>query len=95
MPKKPRKRRYPAGSGGKITYPPPHWRFTDLIKGLGHEKDIVDKLVMRGYARVPTSTIEGWRRRNRIPAMWVPAFVQLGMDEKLINRVDDLKVATP
>jgi hypothetical protein len=85
-------RRSPAGSGGKVTYFPPLWRFNDLITGLGQEKLIVEKLVARGYPRVPVTSIVGWRLRKSIPPFWVPVFIQMGLDEQIINRIEDLRV---
>ena len=88
---RPYSRSTPAGSGGKLTYEPPQWRFDELILGLGHEKEISKKLASRGFARVPPSSILGWRLRNRIPPPWVPIFIQMGLDAKLIKRISDLE----
>jgi hypothetical protein len=82
----------PRGSGGKHTYEPPKWRFDELILGLGFESQIVEKLVRRGYPRVPASSIIGWRSRNSIPPIWLPVFIQMGLDEKLITNIEDLRV---
>jgi hypothetical protein len=88
---KPRKRRV-GGSGGKVTYPPPRWRFGDLLTGLGHESQIASKLEQRGYPRVPLDSIVSWRLRNSIPAYWVPILIQMGLDERLIARIEDLRI---
>ena len=82
----------PSGSGGKHTYEPPKWRFGELLTGLGSDGLIVEKLVFRGYPRVPKSSIAGWRFRDSIPSVWIPVFIQMGLDEKLINDIGDLQV---
>ena len=92
-PRKPRKRA-PRGGGGKHSYVKPRWRFDDLISGLGHEKVIVEKLVLRGYPRVPDGSVLGWRLRSSIPSFWVPVFIQMGLEEKLIRTIEDLRVPT-
>jgi len=87
----PRKRRV-GGSGGKVTYDPPAWRFGDLLTGLGSDQQVAAKLVQRGYPLVPVNSITGWRLRNSIPPFWVPIVIQLGLDEKLIKKIEDLRV---
>ena len=89
--KKPRAAR---GGGGKHSYVKPAWRFGELIVGLGHEKVIVEKLVARGYPRVPDNSVLGWRLRNSIPSFWVPVFLQMGLEAKLIKNIEDLRVQT-
>jgi len=83
---------YPRGGWGKHTYPPPQWRFDEMLFGLGSSRSIAQKLVERGYPRLPLSSIAGWRMRNSVPVFWLPALVQLALDEKIINRIDDLRV---
>ena len=91
-PSKPPRPRRTGGSGGKLTYDPPAWRFDDLLLGLGTDGLVADKLVQRGYPKVPANSITGWRLRNSIPPFWVPIIIQLGLDEKLIKRIEDLRV---
>lgn len=86
--KKRLRRRAASGSGGKLTYTPPVWRFDELILGLGREDQIVEDLVGRGYSRVPPTSIVGWRLRNSIPPAWLPIFIQLGIEAGLIKNVE-------
>jgi len=88
--KPPRTKR--SGSGGKHTYVPPRWRFDDILVGLGPDSAIVHKVTKRGYPKIPRSTIAGWRLRNSIPTFWVPLFIQMALDEKLIRRIEDMHV---
>ena len=90
-PSKPPRPRRTGGSGGKITYDPPAWRFADILTVLGSDKQIAAKLVERGYPNVPDNSITGWRLRNSIPAFWVPVIIQMGLEEKLIKSIEDLK----
>jgi len=87
----PRKRRV-GGSGGKVTYDPPKWRFNDLLIGLGADELVAFKLERRGYPRVPVNSITGWRLRNSIPPFWLPVIIQLGLEEKIIKKIEDLRV---
>jgi hypothetical protein len=80
------------GGGGKHTYVPPVWRFDEVILGLGSATDIANRLVAKGYPRIPRSSIAGWRMRNSIPPVWVPVFIQMALDAKLINKIEDLRV---
>ena len=90
----PSKNRKPRGNaGGKHSYVKPRWRFGDLVQGLGHENVIVEKLVERGYPRVPANSVLGWRLRNSIPSFWVPIFIQMAIEEKLINNIEDLRAS--
>ena len=91
-PSKPPRPRRIGGSGGKLTYDPPAWRFGDLLTGLGTDTMVADKLVRRGYPKVPVNSITGWRLRNSIPPFWVPIVIQMGLDEQLIKSIDDLRV---
>jgi hypothetical protein len=93
MARKPRKRAA-RGGGGKHSYVKPVWRFGDLVTGLGHDAYIVEKLARRGYPRVPVNSVTGWRLRNSIPSFWVPVFLQMGIEEKLIKNIEDLRVQT-
>jgi hypothetical protein len=80
------------GGGGKHTYAPPQWRFAEMLEGLGSSTDVAKKAVARGYPRIPQSSIAGWRMRNSIPPFWVPVFIQMALDEKLITKIEDLRV---
>ena len=85
-------KRLARGGGGKHSYVKPSWRFGDLVTGLGHDTQIVEKLVKRGYPLVPVNSVTGWRLRNSIPSFWVPVFLQMGIEEKLIKDIEDLRV---
>jgi len=79
------------GGGGRYSYVPPKWRYNDLIEALGSDTDISAKIAARGYPAIPRSSIAGWKMRNSIPPVWVPVLIQLALDERLINSIDDLR----
>lgn len=81
----------PRGSGGKRTYRIPEWRFTDMLAVLGTANQIREKLREHGYDPPPAQSIQGWRGRNAMPANWVPAFIQLMLEEGLVTNVGDLR----
>jgi hypothetical protein len=71
---------------------PPQWRWADLVEGLGSAQEVSDEVFRRGYPRLPLSTIWNWRMRRSVPAMWVPVMLQMGLDARLINRIEDLRI---
>jgi hypothetical protein len=81
-----------SGSGGKTTYTPPRWKFDEILFGLGTATDLSNLIVARGYPRIPRSSIAGWRMRNSIPPFWVPLFIQLALEAKLIDTIEDLRI---
>jgi hypothetical protein len=88
----PKAKRAARGGGGKHSYTPPKWRFTELIFGLGDPTSISREVVRRGYPEIPRSSITGWRVRNSIPPFWLPLFIQMALDAKFINSIEDLRV---
>jgi hypothetical protein len=74
------------------TYVAPRWRCADLIDGLKPYRKIVQRLEDRGYPRLPISSIAGWRSNNSIPGVWMPAFIDLGLESCIITSIDDLRV---
>jgi len=80
------------GGGGKHNYVPPQWRFAEMIEGLGSATAIARKIEELGYPSIPRSSIAGWRMSNSIPPFWVPLFIQMALDAKLISSIEDLKV---
>jgi hypothetical protein len=81
-----------SGSGGKHTYAPPRWKFDEILFGLGPDTDLADKIVARGYPRIPRSSLAGWRMRNSIPPFWVPLIIQMALEAKLIKSIESLRV---
>jgi|RhiMethySRZTD1v2_1073278.scaffolds.fasta_scaffold01263_2 hypothetical protein len=71
---------------------PPEWRWESLLEGLGSAQQVSDEAFRRGYPRLPLSTIWNWRARGSIPAMWVPVMLQMALDARLINRIEDLRI---
>jgi hypothetical protein len=71
---------------------PPQWRWADLVEGLGSAQEVSDEVHRRGYPRLPLSTIWNWRMRKSVPAMWVPVMLQMGLDARLINHIEDLRI---
>ncbi len=76
---------------GRHSYTPPAWRWGRLIESLGTYQSISDDLVARGYPRVPISTLAGWRLRNSLPPFWVPVFIDLALERKIIVNIEDLR----
>src|SRR5262245_47238184 len=79
------------GSGGKRTYSIPRWRFYGILLALGTANVIRDKMWARGYEPPPSESIQGWRKRNSVPANWVPALLEMALDEGIINSITDLQ----
>ena len=73
-------------------YEAPEWRSRDLIDGLKPYRAIIKRLEDRGYPKLPVSSIAGWRMRNHIPSMWLPAFIDLGLESCVITSIDDLRM---
>jgi len=74
------------------TYATPQWRFYDLLKMLGKTQDINALLEQHGYPVPPPTTIQGWRTRRKLPADWVPVFLQLALDAGFIKSINDLRM---
>jgi|RhiMethySRZTD1v2_1073278.scaffolds.fasta_scaffold1615097_2 hypothetical protein len=72
-------------------YEPPKWRIRELIDGLKPYRRIVERLEARGYPRLPQSSIAGWRMHNSIPNVWLPAFIDLGLESRVIVSIDDFR----
>jgi hypothetical protein len=83
---------YPRGGAGKRNYEAPEWRFADLIDSLKPYSLMIERLVDKGYPRIPQSSIAGWRARNSIPTPWVPAFIELGIESRVIGKISDMLV---
>ena len=75
------------------SYLTPQWRCRDLIDGLKPYRRIVERLEARGYPRLPISSIAGWRMTNSIPGVWMPAFVDLGLESRVIVSIEDFRVS--
>jgi hypothetical protein len=73
-------------------YPAPEWRAKELIDGMKPYRRIIQRLEEKGYPKLPTTTIAGWRTINRIPGVWMPAFIDLAFESGLIKCIDDLRV---
>lgn len=74
------------------SYDAPEWRARDLIDGLKPYRKIVERLVERGYPKLPISSIAGWRMNNSIPGVWMPALIDLGLESLVITSIDDLRM---
>lgn len=72
-------------------YDPPKWRARYLIDGLKPYRKIVEQLQLRGYPPVPVSSIAGWRMANSIPGVWMPALIDLGLENRVIVSIEDLR----
>jgi hypothetical protein len=75
------------------TYPPPQWRIRDLIDGLRPYSRISKRLEERGYPRLPLSTIAAWRTQDSIPGVWMPAMLDLGLEDRIIVNIEDFRVS--
>lgn len=75
----------------KRQYALPAWKWYDLLMMLGTVSDIGRMLEAKGYPTVPGTTIQGWRNRGVLPANWVPVFIQIALDQKIIKKIEDLK----
>lgn len=73
------------------TYPAPSWKCAELIDGLKPYSQIIRRLEDKGYPSLPISSIAGWRMRNVIPGVWMPAIIDLAFESCLINSIDDLR----
>lgn len=77
---------------GTTTYRKPEWHFRELLHALGTETEISDKLVMRGYPRVPPNSIFGWARRNTVPTIWLPVILQMGREAEFFEQIEELRI---
>ena len=74
------------------TYTSPQWHYARLIDMLKPYSNIVARLEAKGYPRLPLSSVAGWRMRNSIPAPWVPAMIDLGLETRIIGNIEDLRL---
>ncbi len=73
------------------SYTTPKWRYDELIDSLKPYRAIAEGLHAKGYPLLPLSSIAGWRLRNSIPPAWVPAMISLGLEARVIGRIEDLR----
>lgn len=74
------------------TYLEPEWRFDELIDFMKPYRRIVERLEERGYPTLPIASIATWRKVNRIPGIWVPAFLAMALDDGFIEKIDDMRI---
>jgi hypothetical protein len=75
------------------SYPAPQWRCRDLIDGLKPYRRIAERLEERGYPRLPLSSIANWRMANSIPNVWMPAFIDLALEDRIIVNIEDFRMS--
>ena len=51
---------------------------------------MTDETMAKGYRPPAADTMQGWVTRNSIPGPWMPAVLDLAMDEQLIARPEEL-----
>ncbi len=65
------------------------WKYRELLIALGKDAEIAEMLTGRGLAVKPFSVVQ-WRRRDSIPAQYLPLVLLLAQERGLIKGVENL-----
>lgn len=83
-------KRKPVPRSGVTSYRRPAVDYTGLLMMFGTDSAIARAIKDASGETVPVESIAGWRRRNVVPAWWIPTVLKLAIDNRYIRDVSDL-----